>query len=197
MRITQRIRHRVFERANGKCSVCGRSDVPLEIDHILPRSRGGGDDVTNLRAVCRSCNVLMSQTHETRQATLEEAASRGYQFERLIHQRFRELGFAVVSGATGPDGGADLIVRHVDPVLDKTVTYIVQCKYTRGSIQPDAIAQLAVTKEHTGADYALLISNKRATAATLDLARRFGISVLSPDELTERVAGMNRITDDG
>ena len=196
MRINQKIRNAVFQKANGRCSICGRADVPLEIDHIFPRSKGGSDELANLRAVCRSCNVLISHTPDNRQIALEEAASRGYKFEQMVHQFFSEMGFAVISGATGPDGGADLIVRGADPVSKNTVTYVVQCKYTRSNIGIDTIAHLAVTKEHTGADYALLVSNKRPTVGALDLARRFGISVILADELIDRVTTVKRIGED-
>ncbi len=197
MPVTRELRQKVFERANGKCSICGREDVPLEIDHIVPHSKGGSDTLSNLRAVCRSCNVLVSRTPSNRLASLREAASRGYQFEQTVHRLLHEMGFAVVSGATGPDGGADLIARGADPVSHNNVTFVVQCKYTRGNIRKETIAQLASTKEHTGADYAILVSNKQPTPATLELARRFGISVLATDDLAERVASLWRAGDDG
>ncbi|MHA1731286.1 MAG: HNH endonuclease [Promethearchaeota archaeon] len=40
----------------GQCSYCGREGVPLTIEHILPRSRGGPDSPDNAVLVCRSCN---------------------------------------------------------------------------------------------------------------------------------------------
>lgn len=40
------------------CARCGkklrRGDV--DIDHILPQSCGGGDDLDNLQCMCKSCN---------------------------------------------------------------------------------------------------------------------------------------------
>ncbi|MGW0690281.1 HNH endonuclease [Streptomyces sp. NPDC002738] len=41
------------------CSVCrhwGSSSNPLTADHIVPLSKGGTNDVANLRTYCRSCN---------------------------------------------------------------------------------------------------------------------------------------------
>lgn len=52
------IRHEVLKRDNFKCSECGKpkTDEPLEVDHILPISKGGTDEMSNLRALCKTCN---------------------------------------------------------------------------------------------------------------------------------------------
>lgn len=52
------IRHEVFKRDNYKCTECGAipNDMPLEIDHIIPVSRGGTDEIANLQTLCRICN---------------------------------------------------------------------------------------------------------------------------------------------
>lgn len=47
-------RRAVFARDEYRCQYCG-SDAD-SIDHVLPRSRGGGDDWDNLAAACRRCN---------------------------------------------------------------------------------------------------------------------------------------------
>lgn len=39
-----------------RCAYCGAGGVPLELDHIVPRSRGGSDRVSNLALACRPCN---------------------------------------------------------------------------------------------------------------------------------------------
>jgi hypothetical protein len=49
---------------SGRCYWCC---VPLdftqvEIDHLIPRSKGGSDDDNNLRAACRRCNNLKGMT---------------------------------------------------------------------------------------------------------------------------------------
>lgn len=46
-------------RAQPWCSICkhpGSRDNPLTGDHILPKSRGGGNEPGNVRVLCRSCN---------------------------------------------------------------------------------------------------------------------------------------------
>lgn len=50
-------RHRIFKRDNYICSYCGTSKN-LTIDHILPKSRGGGNTWLNLTTCCKSCNRI-------------------------------------------------------------------------------------------------------------------------------------------
>jgi hypothetical protein len=46
----------VFGRDGNKCRYCGSTDSKFHIDHIIPRSRGGSDDPTNLCVACEPCN---------------------------------------------------------------------------------------------------------------------------------------------
>ncbi len=49
-------RRNVMRRDDFTCQYCGkRSD--LTIDHVLPKSRGGGDVWENLTTACEKCNV--------------------------------------------------------------------------------------------------------------------------------------------
>ena len=52
------LRWQVLERDRHRCRGCGRpaGEVKLEIDHIRPVSRGGSNDIQNLRALCYDCN---------------------------------------------------------------------------------------------------------------------------------------------
>lgn len=55
------IRREILERDDFRCVFCGSggrfSDIILEIDHITPRSAGGGNEPENLRTLCRNCHV--------------------------------------------------------------------------------------------------------------------------------------------
>lgn len=49
-------RRNILKRDNHKCGYCGRADLPLTIDHIIPKSKGGDDSWENLVAACLPCN---------------------------------------------------------------------------------------------------------------------------------------------
>ncbi len=51
-------RKNILKRDGHKCAYCGRGDVTLTIDHIIPKSRGGEDTWENLAAACTKCNNL-------------------------------------------------------------------------------------------------------------------------------------------
>lgn len=40
-----------------ECAWCGTTEPPFNVDHILPRARGGLDDLSNYQVLCRRCNV--------------------------------------------------------------------------------------------------------------------------------------------
>lgn len=40
-----------------RCAYCGKTDCPFELDHILPRSRGGSNRISNLALACHDCNA--------------------------------------------------------------------------------------------------------------------------------------------
>jgi len=46
----------VFQTANNLCVKCFLELHNFDVDHILPRSKGGTDKVDNLQIMCRSCN---------------------------------------------------------------------------------------------------------------------------------------------
>jgi 5-methylcytosine-specific restriction endonuclease McrA len=39
-----------------RCAYCSKADTPFEVDHILPRSRGGSNRISNLCLACHACN---------------------------------------------------------------------------------------------------------------------------------------------
>lgn len=52
------IRVSILHRDGYKCVFCGRSSkqVELEVDHILPFSKGGTNEPSNLQTLCFDCN---------------------------------------------------------------------------------------------------------------------------------------------
>ena len=54
------IRWQVFERDDFKCVACGLSAIDgaiLHVDHIIPRSKGGKDEMDNYQTLCHKCNI--------------------------------------------------------------------------------------------------------------------------------------------
>ena len=50
------VREYVLEKFQRRCAYCHAENVPLEVEHIIPKSRGGSDRVSNLTLACRACN---------------------------------------------------------------------------------------------------------------------------------------------
>jgi hypothetical protein len=49
-------RARIYKRDNHECVYCG-SKKDLTLDHVMPKSRGGGNEWTNLVTSCFKCNL--------------------------------------------------------------------------------------------------------------------------------------------
>ncbi len=49
-------RKNILRRDGHRCQYCGRGDLPLTVDHILPKARGGEDEWENMVCACVQCN---------------------------------------------------------------------------------------------------------------------------------------------
>ena len=53
-------KHVLYGKQEGRCNGC-QTDFPfkiMEVDHVIPQSRGGTDHVDNLQLLCSSCNRI-------------------------------------------------------------------------------------------------------------------------------------------
>jgi len=55
------LREYLLERFQRTCVYCGAQGVPLEIDHLIPKARGGSNRASNLTLSCRPCNQRKGQ----------------------------------------------------------------------------------------------------------------------------------------
>jgi len=51
------VRNYLLKKWCHRCAYCHKSNIPLEIDHIIPKSRGGSNRIDNLTIACHSCNL--------------------------------------------------------------------------------------------------------------------------------------------
>ncbi|MEA5470458.1 RNA-guided endonuclease IscB [Spirulina sp. 06S082] len=52
------VREYLLEKWNRKCAYCSAENIPLEVEHIQPKSKGGSNRVSNLTLACHSCNQI-------------------------------------------------------------------------------------------------------------------------------------------
>ncbi|CCQ67291.1 MULTISPECIES: HNH endonuclease [Crocosphaera] len=84
-------RRNILERDRHTCQYCGYKGDQLTLDHVFPRSRGGGDTWENLVTACVRCNVKKgNRTPKEAQMNLRYQPRRPYsslQFELVKHTR--------------------------------------------------------------------------------------------------------------
>ena len=104
------VREYLLEKWGRKCAYCGKKDVPLQIEHIIPKSRQGTNRVQNLTIACQKCNqkkgartaqefgylLLMGKA----KATLRDAAAVNTTRKELA-ERLRLTGLPVETGSGG------------------------------------------------------------------------------------------------
>lgn len=74
------VRYKVLSRAKHKCELCGvdASERALEVDHIVPKSLGGKDDIANYQALCYKCNTNKGNRAEEDFRTVAESYNLRY-----------------------------------------------------------------------------------------------------------------------
>lgn len=131
IRLTQRVRRpfhqrrltrpEVFTRDGYRCQYCGRETRELTLDHVVPRSQGGGHSWENVVSACKLCNRRKGgRTPEQANMKLlnQPRAPRGYGYAVPYHyfcsheewQKYVPQGHEVTRGsrAGGPDPGVAL-----------------------------------------------------------------------------------------
>jgi len=110
------VREYLLEKWGRKCFYCDIADVPLQIEHIHPRSAGGTDRVSNLTLACAKCNqkkgnkdakTFLKGKPEKYAALLKQAkkclkdAAAVNSTRTALRKRLAELGLSLEVGSGG------------------------------------------------------------------------------------------------
>ena len=114
------LRYDILRRAKGHCEACGVSaeERALEVDHIIPRNKGGTDDLSNLQALCYRCNAQKRDRDDTNFTAVRESYNDRNQeclFCNLPKNRIisgNELAFAIKDAYPVTDGHTLIIPRR-------------------------------------------------------------------------------------
>jgi hypothetical protein len=102
MAIGKKLRFEVFKRDGFTCQYCGANPpmVILEVDHIIPVSKDGSDDIDNLLTSCFDCNrgksnrdlSTMPQKTIEKISQLREKEEQYAEYQKVLNEiRAREL----------------------------------------------------------------------------------------------------------
>ncbi|HLZ59445.1 MAG TPA: RNA-guided endonuclease IscB [Ktedonosporobacter sp.] len=110
------LREYLLEKWGRKCAYCGKEKIPLQVEHIDPRARGGSDRVSNLCVACEPCNKkkdtqdikdflakkpdLLKKIQAQAKAPLKDATAVNATRWKLYH-RLEALGVPVECGSGG------------------------------------------------------------------------------------------------
>ncbi|MCP4107413.1 MAG: HNH endonuclease [Desulfobacteraceae bacterium] len=110
------IREYLLEKWGRKCAYCGKTDIPVETEHIVPKSKGGSDRVSNLTIACAKCNQkkgnrliedflkrkpgLLKKIPAQAEAPMKDAAAVN-STRRELFRRLEAFGLPVEAGSGG------------------------------------------------------------------------------------------------
>lgn len=110
------VREYLLQKWDRKCAYCGASEVPLEIEHILAKSKGGTNRISNLTLACHPCNerkgnkpiekflakkpeVLKRIMSQVKTSLKDAAVVNATRWE--LYRRLQETGLSVETGSGG------------------------------------------------------------------------------------------------
>jgi 5-methylcytosine-specific restriction endonuclease McrA len=135
------VREYLLEKWNRKCAYCGKANVPLEIEHIIPKSRGGTDRVSNLTISCSDCNK------EKGNRTAEEF---GYpEIQKQAMQTLKATAFM--------------------NVIRRKLVNFLNCSWTYGSITKYRRTKLGLEKSHVNDAFVIAGGARQERARTYEL----------------------------
>jgi 5-methylcytosine-specific restriction endonuclease McrA len=110
------VREYLLNKWNRKCAYCTAENVPLQVEHIKPKAKGGTNRISNLCLACEKCNIkkgtqdiekflvkkpeLLKQILSQAQRTLKDASAVNSTRWALFN-KLKETGLPITTGSGG------------------------------------------------------------------------------------------------
>ena len=108
----------------------------------------------------------------------------GEAFERLLMQKFEELGFKVIETPRTGDFGADIIVDTKDETR-----FVIQCKRFKSKVNLKAVQEVVGALPHYGGDIGIVITNSDFLSSAIKLAESNDIELWDNLKLMKFLTG--------
>ncbi len=119
------VREYLLEKWGRKCAYCDKEGIPLQIEHIHPRAKGGSNRVSNLTLSCERCN-----TNKGTKSIDEFLFKDGSRLEKIKHQAKQPLKDVAAVNAT-----RWALLRTLKNILPTTTGTGGQTKYNRTRLE--------------------------------------------------------------
>jgi len=106
----------------------------------------------------------------------------GYEFERLITQLLKNMGFSVEMTSLSGDGGVDIIAYSNEPIIKGK--YLVQCKRWNAAIGEPTVRDLFGVVLSENANKGIIITNSTFSDKAVEFANNKNIELIDGSQLT-------------
>lgn len=124
----------IYEREKKKCFYCGKNLKfrQITLDHYLPKSKGGTEDIFNLVLSCRKCNRLkgnkIPRNYERKIIKL---------FQKAFYDKMIKIGNIIVSKEDLKEE-----ILNIDRIEEIRPNFVFQSKHMRFYIKNNTIEQI-------------------------------------------------------
>ena len=88
-------RQYLLEKWDRQCAYCGVNNIPLQVEHIHPKAKGGSNSITNLTLSCEKCNCLKG-TKDIREFLKKDTSK----LDKILKQAKRPMADAAAVNTT-------------------------------------------------------------------------------------------------
>jgi hypothetical protein len=141
------VRNYLLEKWSHRCVYCKKKNIPLEIEHIIPKSRGGTDRTNNLTISCQPCNLKKSNKLVSEcPPKLQKIISK---IQQQAHKTYKAATFMTI--------------------MRKQLVERLNCRHTYGDRTKYHRTKIGLTKSHVNDAFVIAGGNKHPRSQLFDV----------------------------